>query len=144
VNGKALALAAACLLSAAPPERVCRHPARGACRPVSLERASRARAELADSIRSSWHAQARLATPSSWDSGLPGCPARAVRRVRAELPAALAGRTIGFGPAGAEPAADLKAATRLRGGDWTRVEALADRALARVISEAELELVENP
>jgi hypothetical protein len=156
VSGKALLLAAACLCTAALPERVCRHPSRGASRPVSLERAARARADLAESIRSAWKAPRAAARPGDWDSGLPACPLRAVRRVAASFPGALAGTTIGFGPAGSGPAADLRVATHLEAADWTRVDALADPALvarlgvrcwptlARIVSEAELELVEDP
>ncbi len=156
MNVKALALLAVCLLSSPRPERVCRHGRQGNAVPVSLARAERAREDLARELSRAWNLEGRLSAGSPWDSGLPACARREVRRVSARMPASLVGKTLGFGPEGRMPAAEIRVATRVRTLASADGDALADPAFAarfgvrcwpvrvRVVSEVELELLENP
>lgn len=156
MNAKALVLVAVCLLSSAPAERVCRHGRQGSAVPVSLDRAERAREDLARALSRAWNLEGRLSAGLPWDSGLPACARREVRRVSARTPASLVGKTLGFGPESRMPAADIKVATRVTALASADSDALADPAFAarfgvrcwparvRVVSEVELELLENP
>lgn len=156
MSGRTGAMVLACLLASPPEERVCRHPARGPSRPISLARVADARRELERTLREAWRLDGRLSRGTPWDSGLPACRGRSSRRVAVRLPGALVGRTIGFGPAGRIPAADYRVATKARRLDEVDAHALADPALAArlgvrcwpsratVISERELELQEDP
>lgn len=77
----------------------CEHGARGAARPVDLARVEREYAGFAR-ISAKWAGRLdpKLALDEPFDSGLPACRAREVRRVRREVPAGMVGRTILFGP----------------------------------------------
>lgn len=156
MKGKAVVLLAVCLLSSSPAERVCRHARRGAAAPVSLARAERAREDLARELSRAWNLEGKLSAGLPWDSGLPACARRDVRRVATRVPVSLVGKTLGFGPEGRGPAADIRVATRVKTLASADSDALADPAFAarlgvrcwpvrvRVLSEVELELLENP
>lgn len=156
MSAKALGLLAVCLISSAAPERVCRHASRGSTAPVSLARAERAREDLARELSRAWNLEGRLSAGLPWDSGLPACARRDVRRVTTQVPASLVGKTLGFGPEGRVPTADIRVATRVKTLASADSDALADPAFAarfgvrcwparvRVVSEVELELFENP
>jgi hypothetical protein len=134
----------------------CRHRDLGDSRPVSLERVRRAQAEVKEKLALLADRAARLSPSAPFESGLPACRARALRTRRTEVPPELVGRTIGFGPSGRIPAADVRVATSAPSLFELDADALADPALSerlgvrcfptvvRARSEVELELVENP
>lgn len=151
-----IALAVAALLTALQGEEICRHSARGATTRVSMEKVRRAQQDVRD--RFAWAAEkaARVSPDIAYESGLPACRARRARRVRTPVPAPLLGKTLAFAPAHRMPSADFRAATSARSLVSIETELLGDASLAkrlgvtctptlvRFVSEAELELVENP
>jgi hypothetical protein len=156
MSGKAAVLFAICLFFAAPRDEIHVHAARGRTVPVSLDRVARAREDVAARLARAVDAAAAFPADRPYESGLPACGARRTRRVRTAVPEPLVGRSLSFAPEGSFAAADVRIATSapsLRGLD---ADALADPALAgrldvrcrptlvRLISEVELELVENP
>ena len=156
MSGKAAVLIALCALGVERAEDVCRHPSRGRTVHVSLERVRRAQEGVALRFAAAADAAARMSSTAGFESGLPGCPSRTTRRVKATVPAALVGRRLAFAPEGRFPEADVRIATSAR-SLWTlEADALADAALAsrldvrcrptlvRVLSEVELELLEMP
>lgn len=156
MSPKNAVLVALCLLSAAKDEEACVHPGRGETRPVSLDQVERAQAVVKEKLSLVVESAARFSSAAPFESSLPACRARAARTVRTDLPSPLVGKTIAFGPSGRIPAADLRVATSARNLLELEADALADPALSarlgvrcaptlvRVISEVELELVENP
>lgn len=134
----------------------CRHPSRGEVRKISLGEVRRVREELQQ--RLSWEVGeiSRFSPDARFDSGLPACTARSVRRVPLEMPPVLVGRKIVFAPEGKGSPSDYRVATSARRLDEIRADALADRALLRrfgvrctsteviVRSTEEVELVELP
>jgi len=156
MSGKAAVLAAVCLLCAGTSDVVHVHPERGASVPVSLERVARAQEGIAARFARALDAAAAFRADRPYDSGLPACPARRIRRVRMSLPPELVGRSISFAPEGGFAPAALRVATSARSPLSLGADALAERALterldvrcrptlARVLSEVELELVEGP
>lgn len=156
MNLKALVLCSLCVLSAPRGEEACVHPSRGETRPVSLDAVRRAQEEIRGKLALLVERAGKLSPREPYESGLPACRRREVRAVRTEVPAPLVGKTIGFGPSGRIPAADLRVATSARNLLEVDADALADPALSarlgvrcfptlvRARSEAELELVENP
>ena len=156
MNPKALLLCAVCLAFASRGEEACVHPARGETRPVSLAAVGRAQEEIREKLALLVERAGKLSPREPYESGLPACRRREVRVVRTEVPAPLVGKTIGFGPSGRIPAADIRVATSARSLLEADADALADPALSarlgvrcfptlvRARSEAGLELVENP
>jgi hypothetical protein len=150
-----LVVAAFCALWA-DGEAVCVHRTRGAARRVSLPEVRRARETLAARLIGSFGEAARLSMDRPFDSGLPSCPRRAARRKLGVVPRELVGKTVAFGPAGRLPAADFRIVTSARRLADLEADALADPVLAerlgvrcaptlvRFLSEADLELVEDP
>jgi hypothetical protein len=156
MSGKAAVLIVLCAVCAAPEESVCRHPTRGRTSPVSLDRVRRAQEAVAIRFAAAADAAAQVKASGGFESGLPACAGRRTRRVRSEIPAAFVGRSLAFAPEGRFPAADIRVATAARSLWALEADALADPAVAgrldvrcrptlvRVISEVELELVEDP
>lgn len=148
--------AAGILLAAAFQERPCVHPSRGGTAAVSLEAVARAQEEVKKKLRLAAEEAAAVSIDKPYDSGLPACRARGPRRLRIRVPAEFAGKTFAFAPAGRMPRADFRVATSAGSLAEVEAEALAEPALAerlgvrcwptlvRVMSEDELELVENP
>lgn len=137
----------------APP---CAHATSGESRAISLEEVGRAQDELRKKLSLAWDRGLRLGRDASFDSGLPACRSRQVRRLRTALPPEIVGRTIGFSQAERMLSADVRVATSARRLADVRADALADPkllerlgvrcapTLVRAVSEVELELVENP
>jgi hypothetical protein len=156
MSGKAAVLFALCLLSAAPAEEVHAHAARGRTAPVSLDRVARAQQDVAVRLARAADLAAAFPADRPYESGLPACGARRTRRVRTKVPEALVGRSLSFAPEGRFAAADVRVATSAPSLRGLNADALADPALAerlevrcrptlvRLISEVELELLENP
>jgi hypothetical protein len=155
MRGPAL-LVALCVASATSEEPPCGHPASGESRAVSLEQVGKAQEELRKKLTLAWDKGLRLGPEPSFDSGLPACRSRQVRRLRTTLPREWVGRTIAFSPPDRMPPADVSVATSARRLADLRADALADPrllerlgvrcapTLVRALSEVELELVENP
>jgi hypothetical protein len=145
-----------CLACAWPEESVCVHPTRGDSKAVSLDGVAQAQEEVKRRLAVTWEKSAKLSADAPFDSGLPACGVRRTRRVRTPLPPEIVGKTIAFAPADRLPPADVRVATSARRIADIQADALSDRKLAerldvrcaptivRVISEVELELVENP
>ena len=153
---KAAVLIALCLLCSAPADVAHVHPSRGRTAPVSMERVRRARKDVETRFAAAIDRAGASRADRSFEAELPACVARRTRRVKTEAPAALVGRSISFAPEGRFAAADLRVATSARSLAALEADALADRALSerldvrcrptlvRVLSEVELELVEDP
>jgi len=147
---------AAVLLAAYWDGQVCSHAGRGESRAVSLDVVERAHEELKQRLALSWDKSMKISVDGPYESGLPACGLRQMRRIRSTLPAELVGKTIAFGPADRLPAADVRVATSARKILDVQADALADQTLTerlgvrctptivRALSEVELELVENP
>jgi hypothetical protein len=155
MNAKAAALAALCLFLAKP-ESVCVHPAGGATGRISLEAVRRAQESVRERFERAALQAGRLPAQVPFDSGLPGCRGRRTRVERGEFPRELVGKTIAFARADRMPRADIRVATSCRRLSEVEADALADPDLAgrlrvrceptrvRILSEVELELVEDP
>lgn len=151
----ALFLAALCAL-ALQSGTVCVHPPAGATRRVSLDEVRKAQADVKAKLAWAVEKAGRLPVDGPYDSGLPACRGRRTRTVRAQLPREFVGKTIAFAPSERLAEADFRVATSARKLSEIRADALADPALAErlgvrcapslvtVVSEVELELVENP
>jgi hypothetical protein len=138
------------------PEEGCVHPAQGESRPVSLAAVRRAQEEIKTKLALLADRAGRLSPEAPFESGLPACRSTARRIHRTASPAALVGRTIGLGPPGRIPPADVRVASSARSLFELEADALADADLAgrlgvrcvptlvRIRSEVDLELVENP
>ena len=151
-----LALLAAAGIGAGGGEAVCRHATRGGTRRVDLAGVRRAQASIREAFALSAKKAEKVSLDGPYESGLPACRARAIRRAAVATPPDLAGKTLAFAPEGRFPAADLRVATSARRVREVDADALADPALAarlgvrcsptlvRILSEVELELVEGP
>jgi hypothetical protein len=156
MDSKRIFLCVLCVLCGEPSGSVCWHAGTGESRRVTLGEARRAQDDIRTHL--AWAAEkvARTSIDAPYDSGLPACPRRERRVLRGSFARELAGRTLGFGPSGRIPAADLRVASSVRRLIDVEADALADRGLAerlgvrcvptvvRIVSEVELELVENP
>lgn len=134
---------------------VCRHPARGPSRPVSLDAVGRFHADAAG-LFERWTAQAAAGIPrGGFDASLPACATRSRRSLAFRVPPEMVGRSAAFAPEGRFPAADLRIATRAASLAGLDADGLADAELlaklgvrcwptvVRGLSEVELELVEG-
>jgi hypothetical protein len=134
----------------------CVHSTAGETQAVSLDQVGKAQDELQRKLALAWERGLRIGRDASFDSGLPACKSRQVRRLRTTLTAELVGRTIAFSPPERMPIADVRVATSARRIADLNADALADPklierlgvrcapTLVRALSEVELELVENP
>ena len=144
------------LACAWPGESVCQHSARGQSHPMSLEEVEKGQERVKRQLTATWEKSTKLSVDAPFDSGLPACVSRQSRRIQTTLPPQLVGKTIAFARADRFPPADLRVATSARRIIDIDVDALADRrlverlgvrcapTLVRVVSEGELELLENP
>jgi hypothetical protein len=134
---------------------VCRHPARGPARAVSLDAVARSHADAAG-VFARWSEQAAAGIPrGGFDSALPACATRSRRALPFRVPPELVGKSAAFAPEGRFPAADLRIATRAGSLADLDADGLADPdllakfgvrcwpTLIRGISEVEIELLEG-
>jgi hypothetical protein len=156
VRAALLALAGLAALAAArPADVVCRHPARGPSRPVSLDAVRRSHTDAAR-VFGDWSERAAAMPRTGFDSALPACVRGDRRTIAFRVPAELVGRTIAFAPEGRFPEADLRVATKAASVADLEADGLAHPDLVerlgvrcwptrvRGLSEVELELVESP
>jgi hypothetical protein len=144
------------LACAWPGESVCEHAAKGKSHPVSLEDVEKGQEGVKRQLTATWEKSTKLSMDTPFDSGLPACVSRQTRRIRTSLPPQLVGKTIVFARADRLPRADVRVATSARRIADIDADALADGrlterlgvrcfpTLVRAVSEAELELLENP
>ena len=106
--------ASALLLALLVQDPVCDHGSRGATRPVDLKEVARIQEEAARAFKSLSFAKAQGFSWPPFDSGLPACRSRAVRRLRVEtLPPDM--KPLLFAPAGSDaPPEAIRVATRAR------------------------------
>jgi len=133
-------------------EPACDHGVRGASRPVDLAAVARAHARAANAFILAVDSAA-TAPPLRFDSGLPHCRMRSIRRLRIDrLPDGM--KPLHFAPAGTPPPAGaLPVATSARsiaGASLTAAPELAARfgvrcapTLVKPLSPEEVELVEG-
>ena len=145
-----------CMASTNSEDSPCVHPGSGESRAISLDQAAKAQETLRNRLAMSWEKSLKLTTDAAFDSGLPACKGRETRRLSSRLPSDLVGRSIAFGPAERIPQSDVRVATSARRISDLRADALADPKLIQrlgvrcaptvvcVISEVEVELLENP
>lgn len=136
-------------------ERICRHPLRGSAARVSLDRVKRGQREIAGAMAFAVDRVRRLDPAGPFESGLPACRRRTRRIVPDSIPRKLVGKTIAFAPSERMPEADMRVATSAKRLDPGEMDALADErlvrrlhvrctpTLVRVVSEVELELLED-
>lgn len=149
-------LALLCVACSGTEDSICDHGTRGASRGLALGDIDRAQAMVKKQLSLTWEKALTMTPESSFDSGLPACVGRKTRAVARAMPSAWIGKTIGFAPADRPLPADVRVVTSARRISEVDAEALADPALierlgvrcwptrVRVLSEVELELVENP
>lgn len=137
-------------------EQICVHPSRGPVRRIALERVERAQEKIRSLLGRAIGRVDRMSLDSSFDSGLPACRRRRIRRIRATTPRELLGKTIAFGPGERLPQGDIRVATSVENFTKLDADALAHPEIirrlgvrctptrVRVESENALELVENP
>lgn len=130
----------------------CEHGTRGASAPVQLDRVEKSYVDFAVRV-SKWSGaiDPKLALDQPWDSGLPACTRRQIRRVKRTVPAEMVGKTILFAEEGDGIVFVTKARRRrdLLGKLMATPEAAArfDVRCAPTIVKArkdELELLERP
>lgn len=133
------------------PER-CDHGSRGATKAIDPARLERNYADFARVVRRAMpRIDPKLALDAPYESGLPACAARRVRRVKRDVPPEMIGKTIVFGPP-QEGFVFVTRAKRLRdalGHGLATAEAAAKfdvRCTPTVVrvSRGELELTEGP
>lgn len=146
-------VASALLLSLLVQDPVCDHGSRGATRPVDLKEVERLHQEAARAFESLSFPSAPDFSWPSFDSGLPACRSRAVRRLRVEtLPPEM--KPLLFAPAGSEtPSEVIRVATRARSIAEASIPAdkeLAARfgvrcwpSLVRPVTSSEVEITEG-
>jgi hypothetical protein len=131
----------------------CDHGSRGASRPIDLREVARLHEEASRAFDSLSAVRAESFSFPPFDSGLPSCRARAVRRMRVE-PLPLEMKPLYFAPAGSEPPDDaFLVATKARSVAETSL--VADKELAarfgvrcspsfvRLLAATEIEITEG-
>lgn len=130
----------------------CDHGTRGATKAVDPVRLEKGYADFARVVRRAMpRIDPRLALDAPYESGLPACTERRVRRVKREVPPEMIGRTIVFGPP-QEGFVFVTRAKRLRDalGHGLATAEAATRFGVRcapttvTVRRGELELVEDP
>lgn len=79
----------------------CEHGTRGSAAPLALDRSEKSYVDFAARV-SKWSGtlDPKLALDQPWDSGLPACTTRQVRRVKRAVPPEMVGKTIHFAEEG--------------------------------------------
>lgn len=130
----------------------CDHGTRGATKGVDLVRLEKSYADFARVVqRAMPRIDPKLALDAPYESGLPACTERRVRRVKRHVPPEMIGRTIIFGPP-QEGIVFVTRAKRLRdalGYGLATAEAAARFGVTCApttvtVRRGELELIENP